>query len=713
MWPLVQWWLVLEGLGFLLLPLSSMVFSRTSAYGYPFGKVLALLVLTYVSWLAGFVIPLSTALAASVGLLVIASLLAAWKQRPILTEWLATGGWRDVATHDLLWTAGFLFFVWQRSMSPDIIGAEKFMDFAFFNVLTRTDAMPPADPWMSGHPINYYYFGYLMFANLARLVPLPTYISYNLCVVTVGGLAFALTSAVVLQITRRLPLAILGGAMSAVLGNLDGFLQFVEKGTVRGMDYWRSSRVVARGDTINEFPYFSTIHGDLHPHFMVLPVSIVMLGILLDERLFPSRAEAQPTESWRSWMPYLLVAFIFGSIIAISTWELPVGAMVIFLLAGRWQPLRPLFSRARLLLAARTILIVVVGYVLFLPFFRGFSPPTAAPGPEDVCIGSACFQLAQTSLGQFLTVFGLLLFPPAVLVAVRSWPLLPVGRDWRHLFAALIGFTIVFAALLGNAVLPLLAALAAGALLVAYGGAHEEERGGYLLIVAASVALLACEVVFIKDSYGAKLYRMNTVFKFYFQAWTILAIAAPWCLGRLLAHEWHWRRMPQAILAALALLIGAAACYPIGITADRSGNPYATINGNAYLQRYHAGDYAAIEWLRENVPDLEVILEATGNPYDYYARFSSNTGLPTVLGWGNHEGLWRGHDNEVASRFQDVKRIYNAPTLAEVQPLLDRYKVRYILVGEYERRDYQASGLQKFDALDVAFRSGQTIIYKR
>jgi YYY domain-containing protein len=598
-------------------------------------------------------------------------------------------------------------------LSPDIIGAEKYMDFAFFNLLARTDAMPPADPWMSGRTINYYYFGYLMFANLARLVWMPTYISYNLCVVTVGGLAFALTSAVVLQITRHLPLAVLGGAMSAVLGNLDGFLQLVEKGTVRGMDYWRSSRVVARGDTINEFPYFSTIHGDLHPHFMVLPVSLVLLGILLDERLFPSRADAQPDTAVRSWLPYLLVAFIFGAIIAISTWELPVAALVIFLVAGRWQPLRPLFSPARLLLVARMVMIVVVGYVLFLPFFLRFSAPTATPGPEDVCVGPICFQLAQTSLGQFLTVFGLLLFPPIVLVAVRSWPLLPVGRDWRHLFAALVGFTIVFAALMGNAVLPLLVGLAAGALLVAYGGAEEEERGGYLLVVAAAGALLACEIMFIKDSYGAKLYRMNTVFKFYFQAWTILAVAAPWCLGRLVAHQWQWQPMPRVILAALALLIGAAACYPIGITADRGDNVYATIDGNAYLERYHGGDYAAIKWLRENVEDLEVILEATGNPYDYYARFSSNTGLPTVMGWGNHEGLWRGHDNEVGGRVQDVKRIYNAPTLAEIEPLLERYDVRYILIGELERKDYQASGLQKFDALEVAFRSGPTIIYRR
>jgi uncharacterized membrane protein len=337
-WAILQWWLMLEGLGLVVFPLLFPLFSRQAAHGYPFAKVAALLVLTYVSWLLGFSLSMSAAVKATLALLVGGGIVAAWLQRTAIAEWLGTGGARVVGIHAGLWAFGFLFYAWFRSLAPDIFGAEKYMDFAFFNVLSQTESMPPYDPWMAGKTINYYYLGYLMFANLARLSPLPNPVSYNLCVVTVGGLAFALTAALTFQITRRWGVAVLGGAMSALLGNLDGFLQFLEKGRLRGMDYWRSTRVVGEdGATINEFPFFSTIHGDLHPHFIVLPVSLLLLSILLDERLFPSRREDAPAGA-RAWIPFALVALVLGSIVAISTWELPMAALVVFLLAGRSLP---------------------------------------------------------------------------------------------------------------------------------------------------------------------------------------------------------------------------------------------------------------------------------------------------------------------------------------------------------------------------------------
>jgi hypothetical protein len=106
--------------------------------------------------------------------------------------------------------------------------------------------------------------------------------------------------------------------------------------------------------------------------------------------------------------PFALVAFVLGAMVAISNWELPMGVLVVALLAGRWQPLRPLFSRPRLQLALRLVGVLVGVYVLFMPFYLGFIPPLVRPGPNEPCIGSACFMLARTSLAEFVTVFGLL-----------------------------------------------------------------------------------------------------------------------------------------------------------------------------------------------------------------------------------------------------------------------------------------------------------------
>lgn len=706
---IVLWWLVLQGLGLVSLPLIFPLFSRRSDHGYAFGKIITLLLLTYLSWLAGFVLPMGAAVYGTLGVLIGAGALAAWLQRRSLAEWMRNGGWQAVVRQDVLWTAGFLFFAWHRSLNPEIFQQEKYMDFAFYNLLARTDTMPPQDPWMSGETINYYYFGYLMFADLARLVPLPTFISYNLCVATIGGLGFSQTVAVVLALTRRWGLALLGGAMSVLLGNLDGFLQLIEKGTVRGMDFWRSSRIVDRDSTINEFPFFSTIHGDLHPHFMVLPVSILLVGVLLDEALFPSAAQDQPRSGSKAWLRFVVVTFVLGSMVAISNWELPTGALLVALLAGRWQPLLPLFSKDRLLLIGSVAGVLVGSYVFFLPFYLGFDPP----------LGGVGVRFARTALGEFLTVNGALLYPLALLLVVRIGSLVPDRPELRHFLLALTVFLLMIGAMLGNAVFPLLLMLLAGAFVAAYadpGGevdrSRGSERGGYLLAATAVTALLVCEVVYIKDAYGERLYRMNTVFKFYFQAWTLLAVAAPWCVGRLLDHRWEWRLAPRSIQATVGLLIAASACYPLGITLDRMGRK-PTLNGNAYLEQpQFRSDLAAMEWLRRHANGDAVLLEATGNPYSYFSRFSSNTGLPTVLGWANHEGLWRGHDQEVNRRRSDVDRMYNAPTLDDVEGLLAQYGVRYIVVGDLERQQYQPSGLRKFESLEVAFQSDGTTVYR-
>jgi uncharacterized membrane protein len=135
------------------------------------------------------------------------------------------------------------------------------------------------------------------------------------------------------------------------------------------------------------------------------------------------------------------------------------------------------------------------------------------------------------------------------------------------------------------------------------------------------------------------------------------------------------------------------------------------LDGTEYLSREHPDDFAAIQWLRKTVTDLPVILEATGDPYSYYARFSSNTGLPTIMGWANHEGLWRNNDRQIAERRADVAHLYTVPSLAEAAPLLERYHVRYVVVGELERKDYPPAGLAKFAALPVAFSRGGTTIY--
>ena len=341
------WWLLLEALGLVALPLLFPLFGRASAHGYPFAKIAGLLLLTYVAWLLGFVGAVRHRAEDrrwSAGSR--SRRRSAWVQRAALAAWLRDGGWAQVVRADGLWTLGFLFFVLQRWMAPDIFGAEKYMDFAFINGLLRADAMPPYDPWMSGDTINYYYFGYLMFANLLRLAPMPDTIGYNLCVATVGGLAFSQTAWVVLAITGRWGLGVLGGAMSAVPRQprrrlavpreghaaRDGLLALVARR--------RQGRHDQRVPVLLDHPRrpAPALHGAAGRHPAArraarrapLPVA--------------PRGRAHQSRGAR-WCRGRVVTFLLAAMVAISNWELPMGVLVVALLAGRAIPLTPLFSR--------------------------------------------------------------------------------------------------------------------------------------------------------------------------------------------------------------------------------------------------------------------------------------------------------------------------------------------------------------------------------
>lgn len=229
--------------------------------------------------------------------------------------------------------------------------------------------------------------------------------------------------------------------------------------------------------------------------------------------------------------------------------------------------------------------------------------------------------------------------------------------------------------------------------------------------------------------------RMNTVFKFYLQAWVLLgssaALALAWTLEDMPEWSAGWRNFWQSA-AALLLLCGSLFMIQ-GVTAkmvDRMAQEAPRgLDGMAYMQHavYYdreqrldlSQDHAAIRWLQENVPGSPVIVEGYAGEYHWGGRISIYTGLPSVLGWNWHQRQQREFvpGNDVFGRMAQVDEFYTTTDLVIAQALLDRYQVQYIILGQMERAYYPGDGLLKFEEQDgrlwrAVFRLNDTVIYE-
>jgi YYY domain-containing protein len=693
MLPLVVWWAALALLGTAFTPVARRIFPASFPDGgRAFAKPLALIALTYGAWLltsAG--IPHARALAVALAALLAVS---AWCWRGWPTDWRS--GW---LREEAVFFAALCFFAAVRALQPDIQGAEKYMDFAFFNTLLRNEHFPPQDPWMSGVPINYYYFGYLLFADLTRWTAVDPAVAYNLSLAVIGAVMF--TTA--LSLGSCLSGQAWGGIVAAValtlIGNLDGARQLlIEHKALSAFDYWRPTRVVV--NTINEFPFFSLLHGDLHPHVTALVTDVSLFGVAVAAAIGTAESATSPGNRMRlGWLALLVACLALN-----NPWDLPVCFTSIGLLALHrfWDDGRPL----RAVLASAAVVAALVGAMVALsfPFTHHFHAQFHGIGRVH----------ERTMLGPFLVVFGFLLLPFAVRVGRDLVSELSDDPPVRDLVYACVAFTLVaLYVATQSAVLILTAALAVAGLLTLLG--PERRDAGTVAIAlgtTAVIAIAACEVVYLRDPYGAELHRMNTVFKLYFQAWVLLALAFPAFVAAAIEPMDRWTR--RIAVGVIAIGMTASLCYPLGAIGAR-WNAHLSLDGMAYLDRDHPNDGPAIRRLAAAAKGIPVVLEATGDPYSYYARVSSNTGLPTILGWGNHENVWRGSDPRIEERKRDVKSLYEETDIQRLREDLARYGVHYVFVGELERSRFGADALAKFAANPERFerviQSGSTDVF--
>ncbi len=749
---IIFWWLAVEVLGLLALPLTLLVFHGLADGGYILAKTLGLLVVAYLVWLAAslrlFTNSLPTILGAGL-LLGLASLLL--RGRREITVFLSSKK-GPIFISEAIFSCAFLLFVGIRFLNPDLwqpwMGGEKSMEFAYLNAIVRSPYFPPYDPYFAGGYINYYYYGLHLVSILIKLTGIVPQVAFNLAIPTLFALTVGNAFSLGYNLTRKYLWGAVASVFLAFLGNLDGLVQIAERlgelgglefrcpipgveglaraspgllnlllgrGALPPFDYWRSTRVIPF--TINEFPFFSFLFADLHPHMIGIPFTIFLLALVF---ALLRRSPQDGRFSLDSLPLLLLLGLSLGSVAVINTWDLPTYFLIILgaFLMRAWAQGRA-WATAKALSASLGI--VVLGLLLYLPFFIYYQP---------LHVGLGLVRL-RTEIEPFLTIWGFFLF------LIGSYLLFYIRRRLRGrraFFAfgsALLG-ALAFLILKEWALALLFPLLILAGILILSDDSQPERGFVHLLGFLGLGILLGCEVVYLRDFLqGGDYRRMNTIFKFYIQAWVLLSVAGAAVLPRLWQHL-RWRRLWQGAFLALFL---AASIYTVFGTQARVRDrfpgarpPLGTLDGLAFMTvgrytwpdesnpielRY---DYEAIQWFLANVEGTPVVAEAA---LPYYRegglRVASYTGLPTLVG---------AHQNEqrygwmVAQREAEARSLYESTDLEETKALIEELDIRYIYVGQLEQTVYPARSLAKFDALleegylELAYENPRVQVYK-
>lgn len=637
------------------------------------GRIAGMIAVAYPAWWAG-VFGFAQWQAIGAGLLVLAALPGLWSIVRRRSAWCA------LVAGELAFLLASVVVLSIRLPHPQILGAEKPMDLGILTAMLRTTAFPPPDMWLAGEALPYYYWGALVWTLPIKLSAVPVAYAYNLVVATLAGLTFSLVWA----LGKRLSGTQWGGALAAFFavfaGTFDGWRQLVTTHDIAGIDLWRSSRQDV--DAITEWPLFSFWLGDLHPHVLSIPIALLALLLALAAGRHGPR-----------FPQVVVVAVLVGLTGAANPWALlPTAVGVVLLLVtgdGSWRwPWGRLGRRWLLGLPLGVGAVAAVS-----PFFLNYASP----------FQGLAFVRAHTELPDLLLYAGVFLIPVAgvTYTATRTWH--PDAQYGRLIALSLFALGVLVAALSGKPALVLLGLLCVLLFVEITRKGPMAARPALALACLGTALFLVPEIVYVVDPYGDRLHRMNTVFKAYIQAWIFLSLAWPVLMARWLTHAGVRRTVTAALLAiSLPHLLAAYG--------QLRGKPLG-LDGLAWMS---AGDRAAVRFLRSQTPGTSIV-EAVGDPYSQYARISAASGVPSYLGWENHESVWRGPEarRELGKRRQIVDDIYTSGDPQMIRRRVREAQIDYVVLGELERKRYPSDALARLrETGRVQFQHGDTVLLR-
>jgi uncharacterized membrane protein len=693
---ILKWFWVFFVIGIIFLPITFNLFKDFKDKGYIFSKILGLAFISYSIFILSLLkIFKFNFISISIILLIFFVINYLKFNKDVFK--IIKEKYKFIIFEEIIFFLSILSWSVIRSNLPEINGLEKFMDYGFLNSILRSDYFPPKDMWYTPLSINYYYFGHLITAVLTKITNIPSFITYNLMIVTLFALTLTMTFSLALNIFNPIKLNLknlIAGLISAALVSLSGNLTTIytffkayqnEKPVPFWNlnfqplnfpnDYWYPNATRFIPFTIHEFPIYSFVVSDLHGHVLDIPFVLLTLGIC-----FTLIIEQKITK-----LKLILLSFLLSIMYMTNAWDGLIYLLLIFLVVFAIYFIKykkKIFTNLSAIYdLLKSFLILILGFIFFaIPFSANFKPFVSG-------IGVLCAPKFLTDIGHF----GPLLFEPNHCQRSPFWQL-----------TILYGFFYFF-------VISFL-------VFIRFKKEYKISKSDifiFILIIISTLLLIVPEFIYIKDIYPLH-YRANTMFKLSYEAFIMLSLSSGYILIKILSNIRNKIKLFLFFIISF-VLVSLVIIYPyFAITSYyRNLSNYQGLNGINYLSKSHSDDYKLINWVNQNIKGQPVILEANGDSYTDYARISVNTGLPTVLGWSVHEWLWRGTYDIVSPRIEDVKNLYTSDNLEEVKTLLNKYKIKYVVISLLEKQKFNDINENNFEKLGkIIYKNNTAVLYE-
>lgn len=767
-WIVFRWWGSLFLVGAVAFPLTKQLFPTWHDRGYLFAKAVGMVIVTYLVYLLSVIhavpftqesvyIALIATFCMGVSLHLLHPVGAAGRRLGQHTQ-SVTGKILQNYTHwtgkvilvlheEAFFFAALLVWSWVKGHEPSVHGLEKFMDYGFMQSILNSRWFPAPDIWYTGLPINYYYFGHTVVAVLTKLSALDLVYTFNLMLASLFAFTFTMSYSIGLQMFRigslkhiHKGMQIFGAILTAFFVTLAGNMQTIYAFTrgytgedvkplwellwpiaefraklPEGLErYWYANATRFIPFTIHEFPSYSFVVSDVHGHVLSLPFVLLALALLVqmfggenahDEQVRKhGRTKAIFGADRFAFVSYIFYGLLVSVLLMTNALDGPIylGIFVVLFFidhaAPKWRSW--IWWKDKFIGVLPTVAVSGIASIPFLHYFSSFVSGLAINCPPSF--------LASTKFGPFL------------FEGVEKCQHSPVWMMWL-----LWGFFIYTGSYLINLLIRRHKNTSQN---------NKITRIEIVLIIFFIFSLLLIifpEFFYFKDIYPAH-FRSNTMFKLGYQAFIMFSLIAGYVVIHAITSFRENRKKRNAFFIGVFLVllipqIFLVSIYPVFSVRSYfdSLRTYKGLDGLQWLRDQYPDDYAAILWLRNQlvsgsssdtlgaINTVPVLIEADGDSYTDYARYSAFTGFPSVIGWPVHEWLWRGSYDVVAPRREEVRVVYESDSIADTTDILKKYNVQYIIVSDFERQKFTALNLEKIEQMATrVYVQGVASIYR-